>query len=83
MLGGYGTLGHVDDSSDSEGNTEAGDQVQEEKQEQGVKQQTMELQWKSYVTNLKKSGTLSSALSVCDVSGSMSGEPMQVCHSEP
>lgn len=53
-----------------------------EVQEQDMKQQTMELQWKSYVTNLKKSGTLSSALSVCDVSGSMSGEPIQVCHSE-
>lgn len=39
---------------------------------------TMELQWLSYVSNLKKSGTLSNALAVCDVSGSMSGLPMQV-----
>ena len=32
-----------------------------------------ELQWKSYVENLKKSGLFESCLSVCDVSGSMSG----------
>lgn len=37
-----------------------------------------ELQWNDYVENLKKSGLFESALSVCDVSGSMSGEPMQV-----
>ena len=46
--------------------------------EEDASTQTMELQWKSYVSNLKASGTLSSALAVCDVSGSMSGEPMQV-----
>ncbi len=40
--------------------------------------ETMELQWKSYVNNLKESGTLSNALAVCDVSGSMSGQPMEV-----
>ncbi|DBA81625.1 TPA: hypothetical protein ACH3X1_007381 [Trebouxia sp. C0004] len=40
--------------------------------------ETMELQWKSYVNNLKDSGTLSNALAVCDVSGSMSGQPMEV-----
>jgi hypothetical protein len=32
-----------------------------------------ELQWKSYVENLKKSGLFQSCLSVCDVSGSMCG----------
>ncbi|XP_046652378.1 uncharacterized protein LOC124343193 isoform X2 [Daphnia pulicaria] len=37
-----------------------------------------ELQWKSYVENLKKSGLFESCLSVCDVSGSMSGIPMEV-----
>lgn len=37
-----------------------------------------ELQWQSYVDNLKKSGVLQSAISVCDVSGSMSGDPMIV-----
>lgn len=36
-----------------------------------------ELQWKSYVENLKKSGVFDSALSICDVSGSMSGTPME------
>ena len=40
--------------------------------------ETMELQWKSYVANLKASGSLTSAMAVCDVSGSMCGEPMQV-----
>lgn len=40
--------------------------------------ETMELQWKDYVTQLKNSGTLSSALAMTDVSGSMHGEPMQV-----
>lgn len=40
--------------------------------------ETMELQWKSYVSNLKESGALSNALAVCDVSGSMNGQPMQV-----
>ena len=37
-----------------------------------------ELQWSDYVANLKKSGLFESALSVCDVSGSMNGEPMEV-----
>lgn len=57
---------------------------EKKKKEKGdAKRQTMELQWKSYVTNLKKSGTLSSALSVCDVSGSMAGQPMEVSLIEP
>lgn len=74
---------YVDCGSSSSEEEEETDSVSEEqkkaKQEEDMKQQTMELQWKSYVTNLKKSGTLSSALSVCDVSGSMSGQPMEVC----
>jgi len=37
-----------------------------------------EMQWKSYVDNLKKIGSFESALAVCDVSGSMAGEPMLV-----
>ena len=41
-------------------------------------EQVAELQWKSYVDNLKKSGILESALAVADVSGSMSGTPMEV-----
>ena len=40
--------------------------------------ETMELQWKDYVTKLRESGTLSSALAMADVSGSMWGTPMQV-----
>jgi hypothetical protein len=36
------------------------------------------MQWKSYVAKLQKSGKLSSAIAVCDVSGSMNGEPMEV-----
>ena len=35
-----------------------------------------EMQWKSYVDNLKKVGMLESALAVCDVSGSINGDPM-------
>lgn len=50
----------------------------EHSQEEPELEQVSELQWKSYVDSLKKSGTLESALSVCDVSGSMAGEPMQV-----
>ena len=40
--------------------------------------ETMELQWKVYVTQLKKSGTLSNALAMANVSASMYGEPIQV-----
>eukprot|EP00250_Pteridium_aquilinum_P011158 c19872_g1_i1 orf=204-2153(+) len=39
-----------------------------------------EVQWKRMVSDLKESGSkLSSSLAVCDVSGSMSGTPMDVC----
>ena len=38
----------------------------------------VELQWKAYVDKLRESGTLSSTMSVCDVSGSMHGQPMEV-----
>lgn len=41
-------------------------------------EQVAELQWDSYVNNLKKAGLLQSCLPVCDVSGSMHGEPMEV-----
>ena len=37
-----------------------------------------QLQWESYVAKLKESGLFESALSVCDVSGSTHGEPMEV-----
>ena len=39
---------------------------------------TMELQWQSYVDKLKEAGSLSNALAICDVSGSMTGLPMEV-----
>ncbi|KAG0246060.1 hypothetical protein BGX31_004714 [Mortierella sp. GBA43] len=39
---------------------------------------TAEAQWKSYVDRLAKTGTMSSAMAMCDVSGSMSGTPMEV-----
>ena len=41
-------------------------------------EQVAELQWASYVDNLKKLGSFESAMSVCDVSGSMDGDPMNV-----
>lgn len=80
--------GAKEDTSDQQ---HADHQTEEEKRKEkeknkkkgDAKQQTMELQWKSYVTNLKKNGTLSSALSVCDVSGSMAGQPMEVSLIEP
>ena len=41
-------------------------------------EQVTELQWNDYVEKLTRSGHLQSALAVCDVSGSMDGEPMSV-----
>ena len=38
-----------------------------------------ELQWKRMVQDLKEKGKLSNCLAICDVSGSMCGEPMEVC----
>lgn len=49
----------------------------------------MEAQWKAYVDKLRESGELSSAMAICDVSGSMRGQPMEVSalilprHSQP
>ncbi len=66
----YSFLGrcpHVD-SSNSEEQPDAAEAV-------------MEAQWKSYVDKLRQSGQLSSCLAVADVSGSMYGEPMNVCGS--
>uniref|UniRef100_A0A0G4FLX3 TROVE domain-containing protein n=1 Tax=Chromera velia CCMP2878 TaxID=1169474 RepID=A0A0G4FLX3_9ALVE len=39
----------------------------------------LSLQWKSILDNLKETGALGSSIAVCDVSGSMSGRPMEVC----
>ena len=41
--------------------------------------QVAELQWKRMVDDLLKKGKLSNCIAVCDVSGSMNGEPMNVC----
>nr|GEX90574.1 hypothetical protein [Tanacetum cinerariifolium] len=38
-----------------------------------------ELQWKRMVDDLLKEGKLTNCIAVCDVSGSMSGTPMEVC----
>ncbi|TVU08216.1 hypothetical protein EJB05_41611, partial [Eragrostis curvula] len=38
-----------------------------------------ELQWRRMVDDLRKKGSLSNCIAVCDVSGSMSGTPMEVC----
>lgn len=38
-----------------------------------------ELQWKRMVDDLLKEGKLTNCIAVCDVSGSMSGRPMEVC----
>ncbi|KAL9245121.1 hypothetical protein vseg_018809 [Gypsophila vaccaria] len=38
-----------------------------------------ELQWKRMVEDMSKEGKLSNCIAVCDVSGSMSGTPMEVC----
>ncbi|PWA40020.1 hypothetical protein CTI12_AA493010 [Artemisia annua] len=38
-----------------------------------------ELQWKRMVNDLLKGGKLTNCIAVCDVSGSMSGTPMDVC----
>ncbi len=37
-----------------------------------------EAQWKAYVEKLRESGELSSAMAICDVSASMTGQPMEV-----
>ncbi|KAL8254273.1 hypothetical protein R6Q59_032494 [Mikania micrantha] len=41
--------------------------------------QVAELQWKRMVEDMSKKGKLNNCLAICDVSGSMSGIPMEVC----
>jgi hypothetical protein len=38
-----------------------------------------ELQWRRMVDDLRKKGSLSNCIAVCDVSGSMGGTPIEVC----
>jgi hypothetical protein len=42
-------------------------------------QETLQAQWNDMINQLKKTTKLSSILPLCDVSGSMEGEPMEVC----
>ncbi|KAF9130216.1 hypothetical protein BG015_004039 [Linnemannia schmuckeri] len=56
--------------------TEATNLLSVDREELRVK--TVEAQWKSYVDRLAASGTMDSTIAICDVSGSMSGEPMEV-----
>ena len=42
-------------------------------------EEVAELQWARMVDDLAKKGKLKNSLAVCDVSGSMSGTPMEVC----
>ena len=64
---GYGNTG-----SESE-DDKAGDE------EMDTGMEVAEAQWKAYVKKLREGGELSSAMAICDVSGSMHGQPMQVC----
>ncbi|CAK9231195.1 unnamed protein product [Sphagnum troendelagicum] len=50
-----------------------------EKEDQGEAGKVSELQWKRLVEDMKKQGSLSNCMAVCDVSGSMAGVPMEVC----
>ncbi|KAG0287656.1 hypothetical protein BGZ96_008448 [Linnemannia gamsii] len=56
--------------------TEAGNLLHVDREELRVK--TVEAQWKSYVDRLAQLGTMDSTIAICDVSGSMSGDPMEV-----
>ena len=70
-----------EDTSDSE---EGGAEEEPDAEEKlDAEEAVMEAQWKSYVDKLRQSGQLSSCLAVADVSGSMGGQPMNVCSSGP
>ncbi|KAM0900233.1 hypothetical protein ACQ4PT_020787 [Festuca glaucescens] len=45
----------------------------------GEDDQVSELQWRRMVDDLRAKGSLRNCISVCDVSGSMEGTPMEVC----
>ena len=42
-------------------------------------EETIKCQWNDLIENLRKGGKLGNVLPLCDVSSSMSGEPMEVC----
>ncbi|KQK19864.1 uncharacterized protein LOC100845451 [Brachypodium distachyon] len=45
----------------------------------GQEDEVSELQWRRMVDDLRAKGSLRNCISVCDVSGSMMGTPMEVC----
>ncbi|KAF7073826.1 hypothetical protein CFC21_078762 [Triticum aestivum] len=45
----------------------------------GQEDDVSELQWRRMVDDLRAKGSLRNCISVCDVSGSMTGTPMEVC----
>lgn len=46
------------------------------KKTRGLSDELASAQWQSYVAGLRKSGSLASAIALCDVSGSMQGQPL-------
>ncbi|XP_010481865.1 PREDICTED: uncharacterized protein LOC104760612 [Camelina sativa] len=54
-------------------------QIIKQLEDSEVGAEVAELQWKRMVDDLAKKGKLKSSLAVCDVSGSMTGTPMEVC----
>ncbi len=54
-------------------------QLIEEYEKTGVQSDIIEEQWNVIVNDVKSSGVLKNTLVVCDVSGSMTGLPMNVC----
>uniref|UniRef100_J3MYV4 TROVE domain-containing protein n=2 Tax=Oryza brachyantha TaxID=4533 RepID=J3MYV4_ORYBR len=45
----------------------------------GLEDHVSELQWRRMVDDLRAKGSLRNCIAVCDVSGSMTGTPMEVC----
>uniref|UniRef100_A0A1J3K473 DUF2828 domain-containing protein n=1 Tax=Noccaea caerulescens TaxID=107243 RepID=A0A1J3K473_NOCCA len=54
-------------------------QLEEDDSGSEVGAEVAELQWARMVDDMAKKGKLKNSLAVCDVSGSMSGTPMEVC----
>ncbi|CAA7045444.1 unnamed protein product [Microthlaspi erraticum] len=54
-------------------------QLEEDENGSEVGSEVAELQWARMVDDMAKKGKLKNSLAVCDVSGSMSGTPMEVC----
>jgi len=65
-------------TADSDADSTAEEKSASGEEEMDTSIEVMEAQWKAYVEKLRESGELSSALAICDVSGSMEGQPMEV-----